>query len=235
LSRDHAITDGAILTPLVNGYPKTATGTGGTLVIPHWETLDYPGWAEAAALAGQELLDPRAEPHSVATRIASARLVLTESLHGAVLADTFGIPWLAFATSKNFGVTKWVDWTLSLGRDLTLTMLPPPDAGPLLAFGRPPAPFGQTAHFDAEAAMAQFDVRLTPVPETFRAQLKGAVRQSPLMRRFLGFNPARTADALERLARTEPTVTAASVRQELQDRMYSLLLSFADSNKVAAP
>ena len=129
LPADRAITDGAILTPLVEGFPKAATGTGGTLVIPHFETLDHPGWPEVAKLTGYELLDPRADPRSVIARIAGATLVLTESLHGAILADVYGIPWMAFATSKNFGVTKWVDWTHSIGLEFDLAMIPPPIPG----------------------------------------------------------------------------------------------------------
>jgi succinoglycan biosynthesis protein ExoV len=227
LPADRAITDGAILTPLIEGFPQAATGTGGTLVIPHFQTLDHPGWPEVARLTGYELLDPRADPHAVIARIAGAKLVLTESLHGAILADVYGIPWIAFATSKNFGVTKWVDWTHSLGLEFDLAMIPPPDPGPLLAFGRPAAPFGQTMRFDIEAAFARFDERVLPDPVTLTSRLKGLVRQSPLIRPFLGFSAARTAEALQRLARTTPALSAEPVRQELRDRMMERLAALA--------
>jgi succinoglycan biosynthesis protein ExoV len=219
LPADRAITDGAILTPLVEGFPQAATDTGGTLVIPHFQTLDHPGWPEVAKLTGYELLDPRADPRSVIARIAAAKLVLTESLHGAILADVYGIPWIAFATSKNFGVTKWVDWTHSLGLEFDLAMIPPPDPGPVLAFGRPPAPFGQTRRFDLEGAFAHFDDRVLPDPVTLKSRLKGLVRRLPLIRPFLGFSAARTAAALERLARGAPVLSAEPVRHELRDRM----------------
>lgn len=227
LPADRAITDGAILTPLVEGFPKAATGTGGTLVIPHFETLDHPGWPEVARLTGYELLDPRADPKAVIARIAAAKLVLTESLHGAILADVYGIPWIAFATSKNFGITKWVDWTHSLGLEFDLAMIPPPDPGPLLAFGRPAAPFGQTSRFDIEAAFARFDERVLPDPVTLASRLKGLVKRSPLIRPFLGFSPARTAEALQRLARTTPVLSAEPVRQALRDRMMERLAALA--------
>jgi succinoglycan biosynthesis protein ExoV len=233
LPADRAITDGAILTPLVEGFPKGATGTGGTLVIPHFQTLDHPGWPEVARLTGYELLDPRADPRDVIARIAGAKLVLTESLHGAVLADVYGIPWVAFATSKNFGVTKWVDWTHSLGLEFNLTMVPPPDPGPVLAFGRPPAPFGQTMHFDIEGAFARFDERMLPAPVTLKSRLKGLIKQSPLIRSFLGFSPARTAEALERLARGAATLSAEPVRQELRDRMMERLAAVVRPAPVA--
>ena len=234
LAEDRAITDGAILTPLVEGFPKAATGTGGTLIVPHFQTLDHPGWLEVAALTGYELLDPRADPHSVIARIASARLVLTESLHGAILADVYGIPWIAFATSKNFGIPKWVDWTLSLGRDFNLTMVPPPDAGPVLAFGRTPAPFGQTMHFDAEAGMAQFGRRLEVAPATLTSKLKGLVKRAPLIGRFLNFSPARTAKALHSLARQAPALSDARRRALLQEQMQDRLAALVVAGRAAA-
>lgn len=231
LAADRAITDGAMLVPQAEGFPAVATGTGGIALIPHWETLEHPGWREAAALAGHELIDPRGDPRSVIARIAAARLVLTESLHGAILADVYGIPWIAFATSKNLSVTKWTDWTLSVGCGFAVTMVPPPDAGPVIAFGRPPAPFGQTLRFDAEAAMAAFERRLAPAaaaaPETLTSRLKGMVKRSRLIRPLLGFSPARTAEALERLARTEPTLSAEPLRRELRDRMLERLAALA--------
>jgi succinoglycan biosynthesis protein ExoV len=219
LPADRAITDGAILTPLVEGFPRAATGGGGTLVIPHFETLDHPGWPEVAKLTGYELLDPRADPFAVIGRIAGAKLVLTESLHGAILADVYGIPWIAFATSKNFGVTKWVDWTHSIGLEFDLAMIPPPDPGPVLAFGRAPAPYGQTRRFDLEEAFARFNERVLPDPVTLKSRLKGLVKRSPLIRPFLGFSPARTAAALERLARSEPALSREALRHDLRDRM----------------
>jgi len=68
--------------------------------------LDHPGWPAVAAETGFELIDPRANPRLVVERIARADLVLAEAMHGAIIADTYGVPWIAFATSKNFSSTK---------------------------------------------------------------------------------------------------------------------------------
>jgi len=234
LDADRALTDGAILSPMAAAFPRAATGTGGTAIVPHWETLEHPGWPEVARLTGFELIDPRGTPEAVIARIAAARLVLTESLHGAILADTYGIPWIAFACSKNFSITKWADWTASVGLDFTPTMVPPPDAGPVLAFGRTPAPLGQTLRFDAETAIRLFDQRMAPAPATLKARLKGAVKHSPLIRPFLGFSPARTAEALQRLAGAAPALSAAPRREELQARMLERLAAVAALPRRAA-
>lgn len=227
LPPDRALTDGAILAPGSAGLPAAATGAGGVAVIPHWHTLDHPGWPAAVAEAGFALVDPRAPPAAVIGRIAAAGLVLTESLHGAILADALGIPWVAFATSGNFAVTKWADWTLSVGCDLAVTALPPPDAGPLLRFGRPPAPFGETLRVDAEAALRLFDQRIAPRPPGLLARLKGLAKASPLARPLasaaLRCHPARTAAALRRLARQAPTLSDPARRAALRDAMTERL------------
>lgn len=51
-------------------------------------------------------------------KLAAAPLVITESMHGAILADAFGTPWKAVSISHRFNAEKWHDWADSL--DLTL-------------------------------------------------------------------------------------------------------------------
>jgi succinoglycan biosynthesis protein ExoV len=223
LPEDAAITDGAILTPLVKAFPDSSTQRKGTVIVPHWQTLDYPGWDEVAVQTGFDLLDPRGDPRQVIPRIAQAQLVLTESLHGAIIADTYGVPWIAFMTSKNFGITKWVDWTLSIGRSFQVTLVPPPDPGPILAHGRRSAPYGRPVLFGAEEALAEFQTRFTPMPDKVGSRLKAMLKRSHLLRPFLGFSPARTASAMEQLSHGEATLSAASLREELQSRMLERL------------
>lgn len=223
LPSDRAASDGAILAPLAPGFPQRATGAGGTAVVPHWESLGFPGWTEAAGMAGFELVDPRGEPRDVVARIAASRLVLTESLHGAILADTYGIPWIAFATSQNFSVFKWTDWTSSVGLQLAFAGVPPPSPGPLPRFGRPPRPYGAFARHDADSAMAGFAARQASAPRTVASRLKGAVARSPLIGPLLGLSPARTAEALTALSRAAPNGSAEPRRQELQSRLMDRL------------
>lgn len=231
LEPETALSDGAILTPLAPGFPQNASGGGETLVIPHFQTIAHPGWPEVAALGGFGLVDPRGEPAAIVARIAAARLVLTESLHGAIIADTYGVPWMAFATSRNFGPTKWVDWRQSLGEAFSFTVVPPPDALHLLAFGRPPWPPGSMVAMDAEAAMAAFSERVTPpAPErrNLRSRMKSFAKSSRLARRLLGCSPARTAAALTRLAMTAvPGESSPALRAEIQERMMGRLRAMA--------
>jgi succinoglycan biosynthesis protein ExoV len=52
----------------------------------------------------------------VLARIARARLVLTESLHGAILAQAYGVPWAPAASQERGPASaKWADWYAYLG------------------------------------------------------------------------------------------------------------------------
>lgn len=228
LDRRKALTDGAILTPLVKKYRTDGRGTG-TIVIPHYETLSYPGWEEAISMAGFRLADPRRSPDEVISDIACADHVLTESLHGAILADTFGIPWKSFSVSRNFSIAKWTDWCTSVAVDGGVTMVPPPEALQLLEHGKPEAPFGSCLPFDPEIAIKEFRHRIAPSPSRriIRDKVKDLMKALPLARRALGFSAERTAEALAELIKQEPNLSTAAKRDELQDAMMVRLAALA--------
>ena len=225
LEADRILTDGAILTPLIAGFPTRKAEGRGVLVIPHHASMEFAGWSQACRMAGFELLDPRAPPKHVIARIASAELVLTESLHGAILADLYGVPWRAFASSRHFGVAKWVDWLASLDRKLALTLIPAPDHRLVLAFGKRPEPIGSCLSFSLEDAMGEFTSRVgVDQPASFwKATLKRLAAASSIAGPVLGYTPSRTAGALQALATGEGEVTPASTVSSLQDRMLDRL------------
>ena len=53
-------------------------------------------------------------------RIAGADFVLTGSLHGAILAQAFGVPWAAYDDGYVDAPPKWADWAAYLNIDLEL-------------------------------------------------------------------------------------------------------------------
>jgi len=226
-----AVTDGAVLCPLVPALPQRRGGGEHIAVIPHFQTLAFPGWQEACTMAGLTLVDPRHPPQAVIRAIAAARLVLTESLHGAILADTYGIPWLPFATSGNFCMPKWIDWASSVGVDLSVTYLPPPSRDPLLRFGKQRGAFGARVSFTLEEACAEMRGRVYGTGKaTWRSHLSGwgkALGLHRLSGSYAGLTPARTAEALSRLSQAEGTLSRAATRDSLTDRLASILATIA--------
>jgi succinoglycan biosynthesis protein ExoV len=112
LSAAACITDPGILTPEIF---KAAAPTGRVVFIPHWATSLNPLWRRACIEAGMDYIDPLAPVADVAAGLSGAKLVVTEAMHGAILADAYRVPWVPAITSSHINKFKWKDWTDSLG------------------------------------------------------------------------------------------------------------------------
>lgn len=91
--------------------------SGEILFVPHWQSAIQPDfdWERICAQAGIACQSPCEDPHKVIRRIAAAKLVLAESLHAAIVADAFRVPWLSVrTTAAGFNAFKWADWAASL-------------------------------------------------------------------------------------------------------------------------
>lgn len=115
------ITDGAVCLRLLDLPPSEATSS--TLFIPHFHTVrDHP-YILRSAPEGVRVIDPRDEVESVIAAVRGAKAVITESLHGAILADLYRVPWTrlrlySWKTEKqDVSSLKWMDWGLSVGVD----------------------------------------------------------------------------------------------------------------------
>lgn len=109
----HAIGDPAMLLPLA-GWDRSPCGDA-VGFMPHFESLVHGAWAPAARQAGVELIDPRAEPEAIIAAIGNCRLLLSEAMHGAIVADALRIPWVALRPLSRVHRAKWHDWAEGLG------------------------------------------------------------------------------------------------------------------------
>lgn len=87
----------------------------GAIFVPHWESTVGGIWPMVCREAGLSYVDPCGEAKSVIGKIAQAELVVAESMHAAILADAFRVPWVAVTTSQSINSFKWQDWAASLG------------------------------------------------------------------------------------------------------------------------
>lgn len=118
LPRDLGLGDPAMMLPDLPRFAHIAS-TGEVLFVPHYKSVRSYDWDRIAAAAGVAWQSPSAEAEAVIRRIAGARLVIAESMHAAIIADAFGVPWRGVEITSGFNRFKWADWAASLG-------MPPP-------------------------------------------------------------------------------------------------------------
>jgi succinoglycan biosynthesis protein ExoV len=78
--------------------------------MPHFESAARGAWQEAAEQAGVRLIDPRDPPRQILKAIGECKLLLSEALHGVIVADALRVPWIAIRPRARVHWAKWSDW-----------------------------------------------------------------------------------------------------------------------------
>ncbi|MCX7888414.1 MAG: polysaccharide pyruvyl transferase family protein [Rhodobacteraceae bacterium] len=118
-----AIADGAVLLRAIR-LPAPAAPAP-VAFMPHVDSVARGAWDRVCRLAGIRYLDPRRPVAELLPAIASAGLVISEAMHGAIVADALRRPWVAMLPIIPLHRAKWEDWAASLGLDLSRHRLPP--------------------------------------------------------------------------------------------------------------
>ena len=87
-----AICDAAVLLRTIRLPQPIASGR--ISFMPHCRSMDLGMWSEVCQSADIELIDPRAPVPEVLAKIAGAKLLLAEAMHGAIVADALRVPWI---------------------------------------------------------------------------------------------------------------------------------------------
>ena len=125
LPSDAAVTDGAMLLATLPEYaPLPVTERRGVLFVPHFEAERGAAWPLACRQAGVEYINPLDDSRAIVARIRTARLVIAEAMHAAIVADALRVPWLPVVSSPQVSTFKWLDWTRSMGLPYVPSPLP---------------------------------------------------------------------------------------------------------------
>ncbi|HEX4367035.1 MAG TPA: polysaccharide pyruvyl transferase family protein [Rhodopila sp.] len=103
-----ALGDPAALIPKVFSPPPPDGADVG--FMPHFESAARGAWRQAAQQAGIRLIDPRSPPLAVLRSIRGCKLLLSEALHGVIVADALRVPWIAIRPRAHVHRAKWQDW-----------------------------------------------------------------------------------------------------------------------------
>ena len=122
LDERFAMTDPAILLATLKEF--SGLDRRGTIFVPHWKSVRYGNWEAICNRLGIEYVHPCRDSKTVVRRIAAAEKVIAESMHAAIIADAFRVPWIPVALSREVSPFKWVDWTSSVNVSYSPVCLP---------------------------------------------------------------------------------------------------------------
>ena len=120
---------------LISDVLPRAEATGRVGIVPHFSQIDAPEIADlVAAIPDAELIDVRNDATRVVGQISGCRAVISSSLHGLVVADSYGVPniWLDGGRIHRAPKFKFRDYAMGFGRDLS-EPIPIKEAGAALA------------------------------------------------------------------------------------------------------
>lgn len=121
IDKSLSIADGAILTPKL--FPKNEPKIYECSFMPHHKSIDFCDFSALCSLIWIHYIDPTQNPLISIEEINKSKLLITEAMHGAIVADAYRIPWIGVDI---YGVNKfkWKDWMLSLEMRVSLYKLP---------------------------------------------------------------------------------------------------------------
>lgn len=121
LPPERAITDAALALRLL---VPAASGGRGVAFMPHHLSAEYADWRRICADADIRFIDARDPVVTVIAQIASCSMLISEAMHGAVLADALRVPWRAAKAYEHINEFKWKDWCSSLELPYVATAIP---------------------------------------------------------------------------------------------------------------
>lgn len=239
---------------LIDSIPELKYGAcerKGTVFVPHWTTDAYANWQLPCKIAGIRYISPMAEGHEVLAGIAGAKLAIVESLHGAIIADYYRVPWIPVATDGRVLSFKWLDFCMSVGVDFRPIRLPGTDLIEQLLERRrcsdadtieyldiPPAEFFSEVPRGASApatASYRLKLQLKAAARPFRAGAVAklqAFRDTALLRHTYKNRAERLAALLTLITLENPTLSSDSTRS---DKLEQITLKLEQLRKDYRP
>ena len=118
----YAVTDDAILTAKI-GLERVKTKFP-IAYMPHVSSARNSYWKEACESMNVHYIDPEGEVDEVFEQLLATDVLITEAMHGAILADTLRVPWIPVTTTDSILEFKWKDWCESMGIEYNPVSLP---------------------------------------------------------------------------------------------------------------
>lgn len=211
LDRSLGIIDPAVMLTEMPEF-RTLKKNDRQIFVPHWESTHGGIWDEVSKVAGLTYVDPRGEAKAVVRQIAEASLVIAESMHAAIIADAFRVPWVAVTTSSSINRFKWSDWSETVGVTYDPVQVPISSRAEAVTKG---AKFWGRDYARAAASLSEA-ARPDPAADE--------KRHASIFRRLAKLGLAGPSVlALRRAKAARPQLSADGVLQERKDRFSAVI------------
>ncbi|MEM8504969.1 MAG: polysaccharide pyruvyl transferase family protein [Cyanobacteria bacterium P01_D01_bin.1] len=109
-----AITDGAALLKRYFNPVSESERRYACSYMPHFRHGSRDLFKAVCERAGIHYIDPVGKIEAVISDISQSKVLISEAMHGAIVADTFRVPWIPVRTSPKILPFKWRDWCASV-------------------------------------------------------------------------------------------------------------------------
>ncbi|KAB0460995.1 succinoglycan biosynthesis protein exov [Vibrio kanaloae] len=123
LKPELVVGDGAYLLREVD-FPKAEIQKGKIGFIPHHRSEDFIDWDKVCQKIGLTYITAKQPVETFLLALQECESVVTEAMHGAIIADALRIPWKGVRFSPAFDDEKWYDFAESMDVELILHDLP---------------------------------------------------------------------------------------------------------------
>jgi succinoglycan biosynthesis protein ExoV len=125
ISTDLAITDAAYCLGFIDQHQPAPVAPERIVFMPHHKSEAEVDWRALCRDLGWDYASPAFSVEQVLDMLKSAKLVVTEAMHGAIVADLYRVPWVPVRYGFRSLDFKWRDWCSSLGIEYNPIDLPP--------------------------------------------------------------------------------------------------------------
>lgn len=187
-----SVTDPAVLLSTMADEVGGVENQTGVAFMPHHKTASAAtitarrrlwgpsAWAVACAASGVTYIDPMAPVEETLRAIASTEILITEAMHGAIVADALRVPWIPVRLYDHILEFKWQDWCRSMElayHPVTIGTVRAMQPGVRAKLGRLGAPFRVAATLRRVARETQPCLSSDATLQQRVAQLQGVLHE----------------------------------------------------------
>jgi succinoglycan biosynthesis protein ExoV len=123
----YVITDPAIIAKIFYSFNKQKLFP--VSYMPYFRSAHNQKWKNVCEEIGVNYIDPRSDVKKCLKEIALSSYLITEAMHGAIIADSFRVPWAPvfaynYLHEKEVSEFKWRDWLSTVAIDFFPKYLP---------------------------------------------------------------------------------------------------------------